>query len=62
MSTPDVGHGRKCLCERCTSARLAAEASTRRFVERPANPFAPQRDHVMTLAVTAAVTPKRGAR
>lgn len=61
MSTCDVGHGRACLCPECTSARLAVEASTRRIVRRPDNPFAPQHDHVMTLSVAPASMPKRGA-
>lgn len=62
MSTPDVGHGRACLCPDCTSSRLAAEANACRIVKRPDSPFAPQRDHVMTLTTAPAVTPKRGAR
>jgi len=59
--TPDVGHGRACLCPECTSARLAVEGSTRRIVARPDNPFAPQHDHVMTIAVATAATPRRKA-
>lgn len=59
MSACDVGHGGKCLCTECTSARLAVEASTRRIVAHPDNPFAPQQDHVMTIAVATAATPKR---
>lgn len=57
--TPDVGHGRKCLCTECTSARLAIEASSRRFVEHPDNPWIPQQDHVMTIAVAPAARLKR---
>jgi len=61
MTAGDVGHGRKCLCGECTAGRLAIEASTRRVVERPSNPFAPQHDHVMTLSVATAATPRRKA-
>lgn len=62
MSASDVGHGRACLCPDCTSSRLAAEANAQRIVARPDNPYAPQNDHVMTLTVSPAVPPKRGAR
>lgn len=57
--TPDVGHGHACLCVECTTGRLAIEASTRRIVAHPDNPWIPQEDHVMTLAVATAAKPKR---